>query len=39
MFYNEWVFNIPELIEYWWDYTYNGNYRIAQYRFYPFGAI
>jgi hypothetical protein len=30
---NEWVFDIPELIDYWWDYN-NGGCKLTQVRFY-----
>jgi hypothetical protein len=32
-FNNEWVFNIEDLLEYWWDY-YNSNLKLMQIRFY-----
>jgi hypothetical protein len=31
---NEWVFDIPELVEYFWEYT-NNNLKLLQVRFYP----
>jgi hypothetical protein len=30
---NEWVFDIPELIDYWWEYD-NGGVKLTQVRFY-----
>jgi hypothetical protein len=30
---NEWIFDIPELLEYWWDYN-NANLKLLQVRFY-----
>jgi hypothetical protein len=32
-FNNEWVFNVEELLSYWWDY-YNNNLKLLQIRFY-----
>ncbi len=31
---DEWIFNIPELYEYWWDYDNHGQ-KLLQVRFYP----
>ncbi len=31
---NEWIFNIPELYDYWWDYDNHGQ-KLLQVRFYP----
>jgi hypothetical protein len=33
-FNNVWIFNIPELLEYFWDYDNNGS-KLMQVRFYP----
>jgi len=37
-YHNEWVFEIPELIAYWWDYE-NSGCRLTQVRFYPVESI
>lgn len=35
---NEWVFDIPELIDYWWDYN-NSGCKLTQVRFYKVDSI
>jgi len=35
---NQWIFNIPELLDYWWDYNNHGC-KLTQVRFYPVEAI
>ena len=37
-YHNAWVFDIPELIEYWWEYDNNGN-KLCQVRFYKVDSI
>jgi len=35
---NQWIFNIPELLDYWWDYNNHGC-KLTQIRFYPAETI